>query len=236
MYKTTDAGGSWSAIGVSGLSNWIWDIHWFDEQTGLATVPVSPGGIFRTTDGGNTWVNVCAVTCHDLAFSDPLHGGATVSDYTRPGTIETTDDGGLTWSTLYLPSPYAGSSLTALADGFFVGGYSSSILRLSRIVSAVPGSTSRDVSGWALSAHLLSAARFEISFRVPGDGPVDLAAFDLLGRRVATLADGDVKGASTIDRIWNATGSGGRPLPDGVYFLRLAAQGKARAIKVVVDR
>ncbi len=56
-----------------------------------------------------------------------------------------------------------------------------------------------------------------IPFATPADGAVNLAVYDLLGRRVATLVD-EVVAAGSHEVNWTAT-----DLPSGVYFVRLTA-------------
>jgi hypothetical protein len=41
---------------------------------------------------------------------------------------------------------------------------------------------------------------------------------------------------ATVTATWNGMAAGGRPAPQGVYFVRLAAQGTAHAVKVVLSR
>src|SRR5262249_16654593 len=57
MFATSDGGASWTSVTTSGLptSRWPADIYWHSDLVGLATVDSSPGGIYRTTNGGATW-------------------------------------------------------------------------------------------------------------------------------------------------------------------------------------
>lgn len=126
-----------------------------------------------------------------------------------------------------------------MPDGFFVGGGSSTILRMTRMVSAVGGPDLAEhpdagPSARDLNARPLSATRFAISFRVSRQGAMDLGIFDLAGRRVATLASGEADTGAVIDRVWDSTGASGRPVGAGVYFVRGCSGGVARAVKVVV--
>ena len=57
-------------------------------------------------------------------------------------------------------------------------------------------------------------------FDLPSPGHVSLVVYDLLGRRVATLADAPLK-AGTHERSWNGRGDSGTLAPAGVYFCRL---------------
>ena len=59
-----------------------------------------------------------------------------------------------------------------------------------------------------------------IQYELPTRGRVDVAVFDVLGRRVATLAQGDVEAGRRIVS-WSGVVRGGRPAASGVYFVRL---------------
>lgn len=82
------------------------------------------------------------------------------------------------------------------------------------------------------TAHITSAypnpfnPETTISFTTPGATKVNLAVFDLMGRRVATLADGTVN--SGVTRVsWNAANH-----PAGTYFVVLKANGAQDVRKV----
>jgi hypothetical protein len=91
-----------------------------------------------------------------------------------------------------------------------------------------------------LRARPSLSARFEIDIRVGVDGANDLGVYDALGRRVATLDLGSGRPLDTDPLwrtvVWNGMLSAGRPGPPGVYFIRLATEGEARAVKVILQR
>jgi hypothetical protein len=60
----------------------------------------------------------------------------------------------------------------------------------------------------------------EIRFELPRAGVVDLAVFDVGGRRVAGLLSGEL-GAGRHVATWNGRGAGGDAAASGVYFVRL---------------
>ena len=85
--------------------------------------------------------------------------------------------------------------------------------------------------GLALDAFPNPFAReASIRFTTPSAGPVRLAVYDLLGRRVAVLADG-VLPAGTHPVAWRTDG-----LASGVYVLRLEAEGGVRTRRVTLVR
>lgn len=67
-----------------------------------------------------------------------------------------------------------------------------------------------------------------IDYVLPEASHVSLVIFDLLGREVKTLVEGDQEaGRHTV--VWNATDGGGRNLASSVYFYRLRASGLSPA-------
>ncbi len=62
-------------------------------------------------------------------------------------------------------------------------------------------------------------ARTAIGYDLPGAAQVELAVYDVTGRRVATLVD-EPQAAGRYEAAWNAAG-----LPSGVYLVRLSTSG-----------
>ncbi len=65
----------------------------------------------------------------------------------------------------------------------------------------------------------------EITFTLAGSGPVDLAVFDLTGRRVRTLLSGHLDGGEQRVR-WDGKDEGGRMAAAGSYLISLTAAGE----------
>jgi photosystem II stability/assembly factor-like uncharacterized protein len=236
IYKTTNGGAAWTPAGTAGLPGGPWDIHWFDEQTGLATVYFTPGGIFRTTNGGATWQNVWPESAREIDFSGP-HGFAIPAAFNTDGFLFMTDDAGETWEHLVLPTTTTIEAVAALPDGFLAAGAWSTIVRGRRVdPTAVPGQPSPAASGLTLAARATAEARIEVVFSLGAAGPADLAVVDVLGRRVATLARGEFPAHARTSRAWDGRTRGGEPAARGIYFVRLAAGQDARAVKVVLTR
>ena len=76
------------------------------------------------------------------------------------------------------------------------------------------------------------SARFR--FGLPAGGRVELAVYDVTGRRVATLAHGEL-GAGWHDRTWTVNDDGGAPA-SGVYFARMVTGGRLFSSRVVMLR
>lgn len=74
-----------------------------------------------------------------------------------------------------------------------------------------------------------------IAFGLSVEGPVELAVYDLAGRRVATLLDGDEPAG---DRLvsWDCRDSAGRAVPSGVYLYRLVSAEGSLTHRLIIAR
>jgi hypothetical protein len=72
-----------------------------------------------------------------------------------------------------------------------------------------------------------------ITFSLPRSGEVDLAVFDLAGRRVATLVRGTVE-AGRHEVMWRGRDDRGGAVASGVYFSRLVAGGELLTRKMML--
>lgn len=79
-----------------------------------------------------------------------------------------------------------------------------------------------------------ASGRVRVDFAVPHEGAVEVAVYDMQGRRVAVLAEGTVS-AGRHQALWNGVADG-RAAPAGIYFLRLRAPGTALSHRLVVTR
>lgn len=67
-----------------------------------------------------------------------------------------------------------------------------------------------------------------IEFQLPAQGTVTVQIFDLLGRAVATLVDGELPPGPRRLR-WTGVNDAGQPLASGVYFYRITAEADGQA-------
>jgi hypothetical protein len=77
--------------------------------------------------------------------------------------------------------------------------------------------------------------RTEIAFELDRASSCRLTVFDLQGRQVASLVDGELE-AGTHRVAWQATDAQGNPLPSGVYFACLRAGIYAETRKLTLVR
>jgi flagellar hook assembly protein FlgD len=69
------------------------------------------------------------------------------------------------------------------------------------------------------------AASTGIRYTLPAASDVEIAVYDLSGRRVCTLVDG-TREAGTYHVIWDGRGDHGLRLASGVYWVKVRANGQ----------
>lgn len=70
--------------------------------------------------------------------------------------------------------------------------------------------------------------------RVPQNQRVTVAIFDLQGREVVRILDNAELEAAVYPLSWNGRDRAGNPMPSGLYFCKLRAQGTHRIIKMLL--
>ncbi len=139
------------------------------------------------------------------------------------------------WTTVSL---LQGTVSTLYADGndLWAGGRISNAGGLSSAGVALwttIGATSPTAIVLSPPAPNPSRGAVDFFYRLPVGGTVSLLAFDIGGRRVATL-DAGARAAGPHSVHWDGSGDDGRGLPAGVYFVRLAGPAGLGAGRKVV--
>ena len=123
-----------------------------------------------------------------------------------------------------------------LAGGALVDTLRRQQLRTYRIVpvppDTLPGGGEAALALAAFPNPLVRGAVATIAYTLPVAGPARLALHDVTGARVATLWDG-WQGAGVHLGSWSGTRDAGRQAGPGVYFVRIEAAGRTRALKLV---
>ena len=90
-------------------------------------------------------------------------------------------------------------------------------------------------ASWQLDAAYPNPfnAATTIGFTVPLAGPVELAVYDLAGRRVTTLVSG-IYTPGSYRVIWDGTGGSGRGIGSGIYIVQLTASGHSYQTRTVL--
>ncbi|MBZ0268295.1 T9SS type A sorting domain-containing protein [bacterium] len=78
-------------------------------------------------------------------------------------------------------------------------------------------------------------ATTDIAFSLEANAAVTLDIYDLQGRRVRSLVDGDTYEAGRSHRVsWDGRTQGGERVPGGVYFARITADGRTETRKMTL--
>ena len=85
---------------------------------------------------------------------------------------------------------------------------------------------------FALDVRPNLGPRHEVLFSLPRKDRVELGVYDLVGRRLAVLASGDMD-AGTYHREWNGRDANGDRAGAGVYFYRLRVGDQVRTMRAV---
>ncbi len=85
----------------------------------------------------------------------------------------------------------------------------------------------------SLSAYPNPARTVNLAFALPKSTNIDLAVYDLLGRKVVQLAKGTYP-AGQYHKVWNATNSTGGHVGPGIYFYRLRAGDEVRTARTLL--
>jgi photosystem II stability/assembly factor-like uncharacterized protein len=222
---TSDGGVTWTPQ-TSGTSDDLKDIQMLDASTGY--VVGSDNTILKTTNGGATWTSVASsgVSGNGLFFLSATTGWL-VAD---AGQIWFTNDGGASWS--IQPSGTTQSfnrvHFPSAVRGFAVGD-AGAVVRFIGTVTGAEGAPDDDALSLAVGPN---PARGPIAVTLTVDRPkaVTVAAFDALGRRVATLHMGGLNAGTHVLSLDTAR------LPAGAYILRAVAASAAAARRITVVR
>ena len=235
---TEDGGETWSQQYISPAretGQWAWKITFPTPTTGYVSVEGpgarNPAKVLKTTDAGLTW------SVRTIPGSDDLQGLGFITEdigwASGRGTTSVTTDGGASWSTLDLDGSINRFEFFGDTLGYAMG---TRIYELTR-----PTTTDAESGAPVFAASITSAfpnpssAGTTILYEIPVAGEVTLAVYDLLGRRVATLADG-VQPAGAHEAWWDGRTEGGEQLASGIYLLRLTAGDRTASRRLTLLR
>jgi hypothetical protein len=78
-------------------------------------------------------------------------------------------------------------------------------------------------------------SRVEMRLELPARAPVHLAVYDVAGRRLRTLVDGEMP-AGVTEQSWDGRDGNGVRVGSGVYFISLTTRGIRRSVRVPLIR
>jgi len=217
IYKTTDAGETWTRIQDFSGSRSLGDLYFTSPQVGFIAGYDAGEAIFKTTDGGVTWTRTYTGAPHGvlqaIRFAGPNVGFAAGTD----GTIVSTSDGGTTWTQ---ETSGTDSTLTAISivDGtVYVAGFGGTVLKRTGVSSVSDISSGEEIRLDISPNPLRETAIVRLSAPV-ALGSTELVLYDILGNEVgrrALVVDGT--GTAVFQR---------RDLSAGTYFYTVVSNGE----------
>ena len=232
---TEDGGETWSVRHTSsGGGEWSWKISFPTPTTGYVSLEGArfPAKVLKTTDAGLTWTELAIPGSNDLqglGFITEDIGWAS-----GRGTTSVTTDGGATWQPLGLDGDINRFEFFGDTLGFAMG---HRIYRLDRPGDPVATEDAAPAETFAITATYPNpfADAATIRYHVAAPTEVEVQVYDLLGRRVATLARG-YRPVGAHEATWDGTDEAGRALASGVYLVRVTAGDRAVTRRLVLLR
>ncbi len=214
LIYSSNFGSSFSLL-ATGLTNTY--VTWFNN----ASVGLTGGASFMaTTNGGTNWA---ATTVPSTGNSSGVTGRQNSWWVTRQGTsVYFSSNNGTSWASQYTAPAGNFYHITMSRNGSSIWGVRSNggIARYGLVTGVNPiSSTTPDNYSLGQNYPNPFNPTTNINFSIPKSGLVTMKVFDILGKEVATLVNGNFNaGSYTVD--FNASS-----YASGVYFYRLDVNG-----------
>ena len=191
------------------------------NSTGHIFAGTSGGGVFRSTDNGDSWTEVnTGLTNHSIR-SLAINSSGDIFAGTDDGGVFRSTDNGDSWTEINngLTSAVVLSLAINSTGHIFAGTSGGGVFRSLESTTSV-----REVAGQLPSSFFLGQNYPNpfnpltiIEYSLPRSGDVSLIIYNLLGEEVARLVDG-FQQAGEYNTNWNAS-----KISSGTYFYRLQA-------------
>jgi hypothetical protein len=250
IYKSNDNGATWNICnnGLTTANIYKLSISPNDDIY-LGTVN---GGAFRSTDEGNSWMQI-GLTGYEVRCFAFAPNGAIFSG-TNDGVFKSTDNGG-SWTHLSssgLNNPYVHCLFFNYAGYLFAGTGISLCRSVEPVITSVDDSFSEVPQSFLLLQNYPNPFNpsTRIQYAIGSRQFVTLKIYDILGNEIATLVDeekpagsyefefnlpADRQGPSSINHQLSPVSSFQlvRNLVSGIYFCRLQTDNYSKTIKML---
>ena len=232
---TEDGGETWSVRHTSsGQGEWSWKITFPTPTTGYVSLEGArfPAKVLKTTDAGLTWTELTIPGSTDLqglGFVTENVGWAS-----GRGMTSVTTDGGQTWAPLDLDGDINRFEFFGDTLGYAMG---HRVYRLDRPGNPVAEEPGAPAEAFAITATYPNpfASATRIRYQLSESAEIDLAVYDVLGRRVASLAGG-AHPVGAYEVVWGGVTDAGRAAAPGVYIVWLSTADHSVARRVTLLR
>ncbi|RPJ47750.1 MAG: T9SS C-terminal target domain-containing protein, partial [Candidatus Latescibacterota bacterium] len=241
LYRSRDFGGTWQsvpigesyirAVAIDPSDTSVFYAGGYYLQSGL-------GGVYKSTDGGATWVSKNAGLGNESIWSiavDPLDTQHLLVA-TVDGAYESSNGGDLWQEPADGLLPRDIRWVSFAGERMLAGSYGGSVPWYEEISTGVelagipaPGPLSLLVYPNPFNATTTVRVDFE-------GGPVRAAVYDVAGRLVRELDGGDSPEGGRLAISWNGTDERGREVASGVYLVRAEGARGWAAQRIVLVR
>ncbi|MDR3669035.1 MAG: YCF48-related protein [Ignavibacteriaceae bacterium] len=218
LYKTNDGGTTWTPIPIP-LKGQVGALKVIDKNTLYLGSSYGTNRVAKSLDGGATWTTYAlpaVVDINTMDFKD-VNTGWVCGNLTTAACRTT--DGGNTWSLQNYHLPTGAKIYITPGDTAFALGTWGTIMR--NVTYAVPTgitvSSDNVPHGFTLEQNYPNPFNpsTSIKYSIPLDGLVNLAVYNVLGEKVLTLVNNDMK-AGSYEIKFDAS-----HYASGIYFYRL---------------
>lgn len=242
ILKTTDGGDSWSSQPTITTNLSVYFPR--GATTGYVVgfyfyMYYNWGTILKTTDGGNTWSQGWEFGLEALPMSIGFQDEDSGYVGSTWGFFKTTD-GGATFSQPTPQPTQINFICFPVRDTGYAVGYSGNILKYTPEpfvgVDEIKTTERTNGQGYLLKSFPNPFTRQTIiSYQLPTYGPIRLMVYNISGQVVKVL-ENEKKPAGIYQATWNGRDDKGRPVPSGIYFLRLVSGAYHTVKKTVLLR
>jgi photosystem II stability/assembly factor-like uncharacterized protein len=234
VYRSTDAGATWTSSTVPGAAAATRVISvWFNSTTHGIAGHYTTSGVYnaaRSTDGGASWTAMTVGT--GTAYNIAVGGSGTEIFWMARGTdVYRSPDRGATWA-----QSYTGTGTLYDVDFRTSGSttYGWGVKDNGNIISyfgSITGVEEHNQPSETVPQEVALMQNYPnpfnptttITYQLPMEAEVQLKIYNMLGQEVATLVDAPQPGG-THSASWSGNADAGHSVASGMYLYRLNAR------------
>ena len=231
IYKTTNAGTSWSGAST-GITGIVYDIAIDPDNTSVLYAGTA-NGMYKTTSSGTSWSYVGCSNVRGVVI-DPMDVN-TVYAGTGTGVYKSTS-GGSSWTMMNsgLDDTYVNCMGIYPSCYLFAGTESAGMYRLDLNIGIEEFETEHLSQEISISPNP-SKGRMTISYQVSRATEVDLCVYDIQGRLVKVLVNG-TQNAGSYNAVWLGLDDSDNDVAAGIYLCKFSTDYGTHIEKLVFLR
>ncbi|MFC1726070.1 FlgD immunoglobulin-like domain containing protein [candidate division KSB1 bacterium] len=220
--KSIDGGSTWTTVYELAPNMDIYSIS-IDPSNTNNVYFGAKNGIFKSTNGGQSWKKIHSDYCRAISISDNgiIYGACY-------GKVVCSNDGGDTWIT-YNNGMSAWPNRNSLTidntnNILYVGTDCQGILSLNLTITGIPENEINTPRKYKLSQNYPNPfnSGTVIRYYIRKSSKIDLSIYNSLGQKIRTLVNAESP-PGEFQVNWNGTDDNGNSIPSGVYFYRINA-------------